>query len=99
MHGARVDGDRDADARVAARELLEHEHVGEEVGAGAAVLLGHADAHQPELGELGEELAREAVLAIPLGRVRLDLARATKSRVSAWISRCSAVSSKSTGSA
>ena len=34
---------------------------------------GHADAHQPELGELAEELLREAVLAVPLGRVRLDL--------------------------
>ena len=66
-------GDRDADARVAARELLEHEHVGEEVRAGAAVLLRHADAHQPELGELGEDVAREVVLAIPLGGVRLDL--------------------------
>ena len=45
---------------VGARELLEHEHVGEEVGARAAVLLGHADAHQPELAELREHLAREA---------------------------------------
>ena len=36
---ARVHGDRHADAGVGARELLEHEHVGEEVGAGAAVLL------------------------------------------------------------
>ena len=71
--GARVDGDRDADSRVAARELLEHEHVRDEVGPGAAVLLRHADAHQAELGELREDVAREAVLAIPLGRVRLDL--------------------------
>ena len=72
-HGARVHGDRDADTRVAARELLDHEHVREEVGPGAAVLLGEADAHQPELGELREDVAREVVLAIPLGRVRLDL--------------------------
>ena len=70
---ARVHRDGDADARVRARELLEHEDVGEEVGARAAVLLGHADAHQPELGELREQLAREVVLAIPGGRVRLDL--------------------------
>ena len=41
-------------------ELLEHEHVGEEVRARAAVLLGDADAHQPELAERGEQLAREA---------------------------------------
>ena len=86
---ARVHRDRHADAGVGARELLEHEDVREEVGARAAVLLRHAHAHQAELGELGEHLAREAVLAIPLGRVRLDLARA-KSRVSAWISFCSA---------
>ena len=66
-------GDRDAHPRVAARKLLDHEHVGEEVGPGAAVLLRHADAHQAELGELGEDVAREVVLAIPLGRVRLDL--------------------------
>ena len=66
-------GDRDADTRVAARELLDHEHVGEEVRAGAAVLLRHADAHQPELGELAEDVAREVVLAVPLGCVRLDL--------------------------
>ncbi len=72
-HGARVHRDGDADARIATRELLEDEDVGEEVGAGAAVLLRQADAHQPELGELAEEVAREVMLAIPLGRVRLDL--------------------------
>ena len=71
--GARVHGHRDADARVGARELLEHEDVGEEVRARSAVLLRDADAHQAELGELPEELLREAVLAVPLGRVRLDL--------------------------
>ena len=49
---ARVHRDRHPDAGVGARELLEHEDVREEVGARAAVLLGDADAHQPELGEL-----------------------------------------------
>jgi len=68
-----VDRDGDADARVPARELLEHEHVGEEVRPRSAVLLRHAGAHQPELGELGEDITREVVLAIPGGRVRLDL--------------------------
>ena len=71
--GARVDGDGDADARIRARELLEHEDVREEVRSRAAVLLGHAHTHQPELGELREQLVREAVLAIPLARVRDDL--------------------------
>jgi hypothetical protein len=68
-----VHRDGDADSGVRSRQLLEHEDVREEVRARAAVLLGDADAHQPELGELGVELAREVVLAIPLGRVRLDL--------------------------
>ena len=68
------------DSGVAPRELLEDEDVGEEVRAGAAVLLGHADAHQPELGELAEDLLREAVLAVPLGRVRLDLGRGELAR-------------------
>src|SRR5204863_7875945 len=55
---------------VGARELLEHEHVGEEVRAGAALLLGHADAHQTQLAELGEQLPREGVVAVPARRVR-----------------------------
>ena len=66
--GARVHGDGHADAGVGARELLEHEHVGEEVRARAAVLLRHAHAHQAELAELGEQVAREVVVAIPLRR-------------------------------
>ena len=71
--GARVHGDGDADAGIRARELLEDEDVGEEVGAGAAELRRDADAHQPELGELRVQLGGEAVLAVPGGRVRLDL--------------------------
>ena len=70
--GAGVHGERHAHAGVGAGELLEDEHVGEEVGAGAAVLVGHADAHQPELAELGEDLLGEAVLAVPLGGARGD---------------------------
>ena len=65
--------DRDANAGVGPRELLDHEHVGEEVGSGTAVLLGDAYAHQPKAGELREDLAREVVVAVPVGRVRLDL--------------------------
>ena len=68
-----MDGDGDADAGVGARELLEHEDVRDEVRSGAAELLGDADAHQAELAELREELAGEAVLAVPLGCVRRDL--------------------------
>ena len=71
--GARMNRHRDADACVGTRELLEDEDVRNEVGAGATVLLRHARAHEAELGELSEEIAREAVLSVPLGRVRLDL--------------------------
>ena len=78
--GARVDADRHADAGVRARDLLEDEDVGEEVRARAAVLLRDADAHQPQLGELAEDLLREVVLAVPLGRVRLDLGRGELAR-------------------
>jgi hypothetical protein len=68
-----VNADGHADPRIRPRQLLEHEHVREKVSAGPAVLLRDADAHEPELGQLAEELLREAVLAVPLGRVRFDL--------------------------
>ena len=58
---------------VGARELLEHEHVGEEVRARAAELLRDADAEQAELPELADHLRRERVVAVPGGRVRRDL--------------------------
>ena len=69
----RVHRDGDADACVCARQLFEHEDVRQEIGACAAVLLGDACAHQAELGELREDLARERVLPVPGRRVRLDL--------------------------
>jgi len=47
--------DEDADAGVDAGELLDDERGGEEGCAGAAVLLGHLDAHQAELEELGDQ--------------------------------------------
>jgi hypothetical protein len=75
-----VDRDGDADACIRTRQFLEHEDVRQEVGTGPAVLLGHADSHQTELGDLAEELAREAVIAIPLRGVGLDLLRAELAR-------------------
>ena len=39
---------------------------GDRVAAGAAVLLRDRQAHQPELAELGDELVREARLAVEL---------------------------------
>jgi len=68
-----VHRDGDADAGIRAGQLFEREDVRDEVGAGPAVLLGDARAHEPELCELREDLAREGVVAVPFGGVRLDL--------------------------
>ena len=59
-------GDRDRDGGVDARELLDCDRVRDGVAAGAAVLLGHRQAHQPQLAELGDELVREALLTVEL---------------------------------
>ena len=67
-----VRGHRDRDRRVDPRQLLDRDRVRERVGARAAVLLGHGHAHQPELGQLRDELVREAVLAVELGGDRSD---------------------------
>ena len=71
--GTRVDGDGHTDSGIGARQLFEHEDVRQEVDAGAAVLLGYARTHQADLRELSEELTRKVVVAIPGGRIRLDL--------------------------
>jgi hypothetical protein len=67
-----MDGDRDADPRVAAGELLEHEDVADEVRARAAVFLGDTDTEQPQLGERAEQFTREAVSPVPVGGVGRD---------------------------
>ena len=56
----------DRDGGVDARELLDRDRIGHGVAAGAAVLLGDRQAHQPELAELCDELVREAGLAVEL---------------------------------
>ena len=66
-------GDGDRDRRVDARQLLDRDRVRERVGAAAAVLLGDRHAHQPELGQLGDEVVREALLAVELLCDRRDL--------------------------
>ena len=65
---ARVHGDGDAEPRVGARELLEHEAVGQEVGARAAVLGRHADAEQPEL-----EARRQLLQGVLVEERRLEI--------------------------
>ena len=62
----RVRRQRDRQRRVDPSQLLDGDRVRERVAAGAAVLLGDGDPHQPELGELGDELVREPVLAVEL---------------------------------
>ena len=64
--------DRDRDRRVDPRQLLDRDRVRERVGAAAAVLLGDRHPHQPELGQLGDELVREALLAVELLGDRRD---------------------------
>ena len=71
--GARVHGHGDADARVGARQLFEHEDVRDEIRARSAELLRHAHAEQAELAQLREQRPRERVVAVPRGRVRHDL--------------------------
>ena len=90
-----VRGERDRDRRVDARELLDRDRVGERVAARAAELLGERDAHQPELGHLGDELVRE-----PASRSSSSATGATRSTANArTVSRkssCSGERSKST---
>ena len=60
------------DGGVAARQLLHHERVGERIGAGAAVGVGHGDAEQAELGHPGVDVGREALGLVELARDRSD---------------------------
>ena len=60
-------------SRVDAGKLFDRQRVRDVVGAGAAVLFGHENSHDPGVGELAVELARKDVIAIPLRDVRRDL--------------------------
>ena len=68
----RVRRDRDRDRRVDPRQLLDRDRVRHRVAARAAVRLRHGNPHQPEPGQLGDELVREAVLAVELLGDRRD---------------------------
>ena len=65
-------GDGDRDRRVDPRQLLDHDRVRDRVGAGTPVFLGDRHAHQPELGELRDELVGEAGLPVELFGDRRD---------------------------
>ena len=61
-------------------ELLAREPEAQVVHAGAAPLLGDADAEQLQLGHAAQEVAVEAVLAVEVVDLRLDLLRGPSSR-------------------
>src|SRR6266571_3060946 len=73
---AGVARDREPERGVVARDALDHEQVGERVGAAAAHVLGQRDAQEAERAEPLHGLVREALLAVPGGGVRLHLALA-----------------------
>jgi hypothetical protein len=67
-----VRGDGDRDRGVDPRQLFDGDRVRDRVGAGAAVLLGNRHPHQPELGQLGDEVVGEPVLPVELSCDRSD---------------------------
>ena len=62
----RVRGDGDAHGGVDSRELLDRDRVRDRVSARAAPFLRDGEAHEPEPGELLDELVGKAVLAVEL---------------------------------
>ena len=60
----RVGGDRDRHRRVDPCQLLDRDRIRQGVAACTAELLGKRDPHQPQLGHLGDELGREAAVAV-----------------------------------
>ena len=64
--------DRQRDAGIHARELLEADAVVEGGHARAAVLLGVLDAEQAERRQLRHQLRREFLILIPFADVRPD---------------------------
>ncbi len=67
-------GAGESDRRVVARESLDDEHLRERVRAAAAELFRERDTEKAELAELLDDMPREALFLVPLGRVRLDFA-------------------------
>ena len=63
---------RDGDRRVDAGQLLDRDGIRESVAAAAFVLLRNRDAHEPQLGKLGDDVVGKAMLAVELLRDRRD---------------------------
>ena len=57
---------------VAGGDLLQRQRIGDMVGGGAVIGLGHQHAEQPELAHLAQRLGREARSAVPFGGERLQ---------------------------
>ena len=75
-----VDRDDPAHRRVGAAELLHHEAVRHRVEPHAAVLLGQRAAEEADVGELRDDPEIHPLRAVPLARVRDDLAVAERAR-------------------
>ena len=65
--------DRQRDRRIDARELLDADAVVDRRHPRAAVLLRELDAHQPERGQLRQQLDGKVLRLVPLHDVRPDL--------------------------
>jgi hypothetical protein len=61
-----VRGDRDRHRGIDAGEFLDRDRVRERVAAGATPFLRKRNAHEAELGHLGDEVVGEAMLAVEL---------------------------------
>ena len=68
-----VRGHRQGHRRIDPGQFLERQAVGHRGHAGAAVGLGDLDAHQPEIGELGQQIRREVLRLVPGANVGPDL--------------------------
>ena len=58
------------DRAVAGGDLLQRQRIGDVVGAGAVPFGRNRHAHEAELAQLAQRLARELGLAVPFGRMR-----------------------------
>ena len=67
-----MDGDERAEGGFSALDLLADERLGDEVQAGAAVLLRDRDAEEAELGHSLDDAQVEVVVDVVLDRIRED---------------------------
>ena len=70
-HGAKTDiqSVSQGDGGTVARQLLQHDHFFHHAAAGAAILFRDRRAHQTDVGHLGQQVARELFIPVPLGHL------------------------------